>query len=135
MHKYLNLCKNIHMNKILIIEDEKELRETLAEILELYGYIVFQAGDGQQGVEVFTKIAPDLVICDINMPKMDGFEVLERLKTLVPGSNFSPFIFLSAKTELENIRKGINLGAVDFIPKPYSVPELLKTIELRLQEN
>jgi signal transduction histidine kinase len=122
------------MSKILIIEDEKMLRETLVDILEISGYNVVQAVDGKEGIDVFTKTAPDLVICDINMPKMNGFEVLTLLETLVPASEFPPFIFLSAKTESENIRKGMNLGAVDYITKPYSAPELLEVIRLRLEK-
>ena len=122
------------MSKILIIEDEKILRETLADILEISGYSVVMANDGEEGVEVFTNSHPDLVICDINMPKMDGFEVLKMLETLVPASEFPPFIFLSAKTEPQSIREGMNLGAVDYITKPYSAPELLKVIELRLKK-
>ncbi|MFT7150723.1 MAG: signal transduction histidine kinase [Nonlabens sp.] len=122
------------MSKILIIEDEAILRETLTDILEISGYIVVQAKDGEEGIEIFTKTAPDLVICDVNMPKMDGYEVLEMLEALIPTSEFPPFIFLSAKAEPHSIRKGMNLGAVDYITKPYSAPELLKVIELRLQK-
>ena len=122
------------MSKILIIEDEKILRETLADILEISGYTVVMAKDGEEGVETFTNTHPDLVICDINMPKMDGFEVLKMLETLVPASEFPPFIFLSAKTEPQSIREGKNLGAVDYITKPYSAPELLKVIALRLEK-
>jgi signal transduction histidine kinase len=122
------------MSKILIIEDEKILRETLADILEISGYTVVMAKDGEEGVETFTNTHPDLVICDINMPKMDGFEVLKMLETLVPASEFPPFIFLSAKTEPQSIREGMNLGAVDYITKPYSAPELLKVIALRLEK-
>ena len=122
------------MNTILIIEDEKILRETLTDILEITGYNVLQAKDGEEGVEIFTQSAPDLIICDINMPKMNGFEVLHLLEVIMPVSQFPPFIFQSAKTEPENIRKGMNLGATDFIAKPYSAPKLLKVIELRLQK-
>jgi signal transduction histidine kinase len=122
------------MNKILIIEDEKVLRETLSDILEINGYTVIQACDGEEGVEFFTKAVPDLIICDINMPKMDGYDVLKMLETLIPESEIPPFIFLSAKTELVSVRKGMNLGAVDYITKPYSSPELLKVIELRLKK-
>jgi len=122
------------MSKILIIEDEKILRETLTDILEISGYIVVQARDGEEGIEVFTKTTPDLIICDINMPKMDGFEVFKILEALITESEFPPFIFLSSKTEPKSIREGMNLGAVDYITKPYSVPELLKVIDLRLEK-
>ena len=122
------------MGKLLTIEDDVLLRETLTEILEVYGHTVIQAGDGEEGVELFTKIAPDLVLCDINMPKMDGFAVLEKLKNLVGASKFPPFIFLSAKTEQKNVQLALDLGAVDFVSKPYSAPELLRLIELRLND-
>ena len=122
------------MGKLLTIEDDVLLRETLTEILEVYGHTVIQAGDGEEGVELFTKIAPDLVLCDINMPKMDGFAVLEKLKNLVGASKFPPFIFLSAKTEQKNVQHALDLGAVDFVSKPYSAPELLRLIELRLND-
>ncbi len=122
------------MRKILTIEDEKELRETLTDILEVNGYTVFQAADGAEGVKVFKNTAPNLVICDVNMPKMDGLECLEMLKTLVPESEFPPFIFLTAKTKEEIASSGMDLDAVDFIAKPYFASELLKLIELRLNK-
>lgn len=122
------------MSNILIIEDEKVLRETLTDILEINEYTVIQAADGEEGVEIFTKTVPDLIICDINMPKMDGYDVLKMLETLIPASEIPPFIFLSAKTEQASVRKGMNLGAVDYITKPYSASELLKVIELRLKK-
>ena len=118
------------MGKLLTIEDDLPLRETLVEILELYGHTVLQAGDGEEGVEIFSKTAPDLVLCDINMPKMDGFAVLEKIKKLVGAGELPPFIFLSAKTEQKNIKYGLSLGAVDFVSKPYSATELLKLIDL-----
>lgn len=121
------------MGKLLTIEDDLPLRETLVEILELYGHTVLQAGDGEEGVEIFSKTAPDLVLCDINMPKMDGFAVLEKIKKLVGAGELPPFIFLSAKTEQKNIKYGLSMGAVDFVTKPYSATELLKLIDLRLK--
>mgnify|MGYP003892172311 FL=1 len=121
------------MGKLLTIEDDLPLRETLVDILELSGHTVVQAGDGEEGVEIFSKTAPDLVLCDINMPKMDGFAVLEKIKKLVGAGELPPFIFLSAKTEQKNIKYGLSLGAVDFVSKPYSAPELLKLIDLRLK--
>ena len=122
------------MGKLLTIEDDVLLRETLTEILEVYGHEVIQAGDGEEGVEMFSKTSPDLVICDINMPKMDGFEVLAKLKTLVDASEFPPFIFLTAKTEQKYIKHGLDLGAADFVSKPYSAPELLKLIDRWLKK-
>jgi DNA-binding response OmpR family regulator len=122
------------LGKLLTIEDDVLLRETLTEILEAYGHTVIQAGDGDEGIEMFSKTSPDLVLCDIDMPKMDGFEVLAKLKTLVGASEFPPFIFLSAKTELKNIKRGLDLGAVDFVSKPYPAKELLKLIDRWLKK-
>ena len=122
------------MAKILTIEDDVLLRETLTEILEVYGYNVFQAENGEEGLEMFSKTKPDLVLCDINMPKMDGLEVLKKLKVSVGEADMPPFIFLSAKTEKKNIQQALDLGAVDFVSKPYSAPELLKLIDSRLNE-
>ena len=122
------------MGKLLIIEDDLLLRETLIEILEVNGHSVIQAENGEEGVRIFSKSIPDLLICDVNMPKMNGFEVLEKIKTLVSAAEFPPFIFLSAKTAQKNINHGLDLGAVDFVSKPYSASELLKLIDLRLKK-
>ena len=121
------------MAKVLTIEDDVLLRETLAEILEVVGHTVIQAGNGKEGIEMFSKVDPDLVLCDINMPHMDGFGVLEELKALTEGSELPPFIFLSAKTEEINVKRAMALGAIDFVSKPYSATELLKLIGLRLK--
>ena len=120
------------MGKLLTIEDDVLLRETLTEILEVYGHTVVQAEDGEDGIDMFRESSPDLVLCDINMPKMDGFEVLKKLKVIVGEADMPPFIFLSAKTEKKNIQHALDLGAVDFVSKPYSAPELLKLIDSRL---
>ncbi len=120
------------MGKVLTIEDDVLLRETLTEILEVYGHTVVQAEDGEDGIDMFRESSPDLVLCDINMPKMDGFEVLKKLKVIVGEADMPPFIFLSAKTEKKNIQHALDLGAVDFVSKPYSAPELLKLIDSRL---
>ena len=122
------------MGKVLTIEDDVLLRETLTEILEVYGHTVFQAEDGEVGVAMFFESSPDLVLCDINMPKMDGLEVLKKLKVSIGEADMPPFIFLSAKTEKKNIQQALDLGAVDFVSKPYSAPELLKLIDSRLNE-
>jgi len=121
------------MAKILTIEDDVQLRETLADILEVFGHDVSQAENGKQGIDVFCKVVPDLVLCDINMPHMDGFEVLEKLKALSAGPEFPPFIYLTAKTEEINIQKAKDLGASDFVPKPYLIEDLLRLIDLRLK--
>lgn len=122
------------MGKVLAIEDDVLLRETLVEILELAGHNVIQAANGVEGIMRFKEMTPDIIICDINMPYMDGFGVLEELHRLSNEDKIPPFIFLSAKIEKKNIRRGISLGAVDFVPKPYSAKELLDLIDLRIKE-
>lgn len=119
------------MNRILIIEDEEILRNNLREILGLEGFEVFVSSNGQEGLEMFQSLNPDLVLCDIKMPRMDGYEVLKSLRFL-PGGLTTAFIFLSAKVELEDIRTGMNLGADDYLLKPVSRKDLLSTVQNRL---
>jgi CheY-like chemotaxis protein/CRP-like cAMP-binding protein len=121
------------MTKILLVEDNDEIRENTAEILELAGYKVSTAANGKQGYETAVKDMPDLIICDIMMPVLDGYGLLhlitknENLKTV-------PFIFLTAKTERSDFRKGMEMGADDYITKPFTDIELLNAIESRLQK-
>jgi CheY-like chemotaxis protein len=119
------------MKKILIIEDDRALRENTAELLELSNYTVYTAPNGKIGVEVAKKQLPDLIVCDIMMPEVDGYGVLEAV-TLDPTTTHIPFIFLSAKTEYKQIRKGMDLGADDYLTKPFEEEELLSAIESRL---
>lgn len=119
------------MKKVLLIEDDRTLRENTAELLELENYKVFTAINGLDGLELAKKIVPDIIICDIMMPKMDGYDVLEHLSK-TEQTKFIPFIFLSAKTERSDVRKGMNLGADDYITKPFEEDELLTAIESRL---
>jgi len=122
------------MHKILIIEDEKEIRENLKIILELYGYNVETSSDGTHGIEKAKEICPDLIICDIMMPGIDGFEVKKIIENFDELSKI-PFLFLTAKTDLQDIRKGMNLGADDYLLKPFLKDELLNVVNLRLQKN
>lgn len=119
------------MKKILLIEDDPVLRENTQELIELSGYEVITAANGKIGVEQAIKTQPHLIICDIMMPELDGYGVIETLSknTLTKAI---PFIFLSAKTERQDIRKGMNLGADDYITKPFTEDELLSAIESRL---
>jgi CRP-like cAMP-binding protein/CheY-like chemotaxis protein len=121
------------MKKILLIEDNDDIRENTAEILELSNYKVFTASNGKLGVEVALKEKPDLIICDIMMPVLDGYGVLHMLHKN-PEMQHIPFIFLSAKTERADIRKGMSLGADDFITKPFEGTELLEAVESRLKK-
>ena len=119
------------MNKILLIEDDKVLRENTAEILELSDYEVHTASNGRQGVKRAMELLPDLIICDIMMPELDGYGVLNELSRNEQTRTI-PFIFLSAKTEHRDIRKGMELGADDYLTKPYEEVELIGAIESRL---
>jgi CheY-like chemotaxis protein len=119
------------MKKVLLIEDDVVLRENTAELLELSGYKVETASNGRAGIEVAKKYEPNIIVCDIMMPELDGYGVLDSLsKNEI--TKYIPFIFLSAKTERQDIRKGMNLGADDYITKPFSEDELINAIESRI---
>ncbi|SDB29187.1 cAMP-binding domain of CRP or a regulatory subunit of cAMP-dependent protein kinases [Flavobacteriaceae bacterium MAR_2010_188] len=119
------------MKTILIIEDDTALRENTAELLELSGYSISTAPNGRIGIEVAKNQLPDLIVCDIMMPEVDGYGVLEAV-SLEPTTSHIPFIFLSAKTEYQEIRKGMDLGADDYLSKPFEEQELLSAVESRL---
>lgn len=119
--------------RILLIEDDEDVRENVAEILELSDYEVHTAVNGVEGVKLANSVNPDLIICDVMMPEMDGYSVLY---TLAKNPDFVqvPFIFLTAKTEKEDQRKGMRLGADDYLTKPFESTELLETVETRLRK-
>jgi DNA-binding response OmpR family regulator len=122
------------MKKILLIEDNPEIRENTQEILALADYNVITAENGKIGVDLAQKEKPDLIICDIMMPELDGYGVLHILNKK-PETAGIPFIFLTAKTEKTDIRKGMNLGADDYLTKPFDDTDLLNAIEARLRKN
>ncbi|GAB2764718.1 response regulator [Salinimicrobium soli] len=119
------------MKKVLFIEDDTVVRENTAELLELAEYNVITAANGKSGVALAKKEIPDIVVCDIMMPEMDGYGVLQSLAN-DPATQHIPFIFLSAKTEHKDIRKGMDLGADDYLTKPFEEEELMSAIESRL---
>jgi CRP-like cAMP-binding protein len=119
------------MKKILLIEDDKSVRENTAELLELANYSVITASNGKNGLLAAKKQLPDIIICDIMMPELNGYGLLQILSK-DPDTKHIPFIFLSAKTEYKDIRKGMNLGADDYITKPFDESELYSAIESRL---
>jgi CRP/FNR family transcriptional regulator, cyclic AMP receptor protein len=121
------------MRKILLIEDNDDVRENTAEILELSNYQVFTAPNGKEGVEVAFRELPDLIVCDIMMPVLDGYGVLHMLSKN-PQTSAIPFIFLTAKSEKSDFRKGMEMGADDYITKPFDGIELLNAIEARLKK-
>ncbi len=122
------------MKKILLIEDNKDMRENTAEILELANYKVFTAKNGKEGVEAAQKEKPDLIICDIMMPVLDGYGVLHLLAKNQETSGI-PFIYLTAKAERSELRKGMDMGADDYLTKPFDDIELLNAIESRLKKS
>lgn len=119
------------MKKILLIEDDVTVRENTAELLELSNYEVVTASNGRLGVDKAKSTLPDIIVCDIMMPEMDGYGVLQELAKSTETANI-PFIFLSAKTEHKDIRKGMDLGADDYLTKPFEEEDLLSAIESRL---
>jgi len=121
------------MKKILIIEDNLEVRENTTEILSLASYDVVSAESGKIGVEVAQHERPDLIICDIMMPELDGYGVLHILSKNEETAGI-PFIFLSAKAEKSDVRKGMDLGADDYLTKPFDDTDLLNAIEARLKK-
>jgi len=118
---------------ILLIEDDQIMRENTSEMLELAGYTVETAENGMYGVEKAKRYKPDLIICDIMMPDLDGYGVLYLLSNDNELRDI-PFVFLTAKAERTDMRKGMELGADDYLPKPFEEDELLKTVEMRLKK-
>jgi PAS domain S-box-containing protein len=121
------------MKKVLLIEDDRILRENTEIFLGLKKYEVITAEDGMSGLRLAMDQLPDIIICDITMPIMNGFEVLKSLRANETTSVI-PFIFLTAKAEKEDYRKGLQLGVDDYISKPFNFNELHSAIELRLEK-
>lgn len=122
------------MKRILIIEDDPQTRENLATILEMEGFQTLTAEDGRAGLRLAREALPDLVLCDVMMPEMDGYAVLEALRAS-PETVSLPFIFLTAKGDRRDQRAGMNLGADDYLSKPATADELLAAINSRLQRH
>jgi CheY-like chemotaxis protein len=118
--------------KVLLIEDDKIVRENTSEILELANYDVITAENGKIGIEKAKTLLPDIIICDILMPVLDGYGVLQ-IVSKIPELEQIPFIFLTAKTNHDDLRKGMELGADDYIYKPFEESELLRAIDSRLK--
>jgi CheY-like chemotaxis protein/CRP-like cAMP-binding protein len=121
------------MKKVLVIDDNQDILENTSELLELSNYKVFTAPNGKIGVEQALANKPDLILCDIMMPELDGYGVLHMIHKN-PELQDTPFIFLTAKTEQSEIRKGMSLGADDYIPKPFDTTDLLNAVESRLKK-
>jgi two-component system sensor histidine kinase/response regulator len=119
---------------VLVIEDEAPIRENIIEMLEMDGYYVLEADNGQTGLQLAQEHVPDLVICDITMPEMDGYDVLWGLRS-EPETAAIPFVFLTARTARSFMRHGMELGADDYLTKPFTSAELLSAVEARLHRH
>ena len=122
------------MKKILVIEDNAEIRENISEILELAEYNVITADNGKKGVEMASKEKPDLIICDIMMPVLNGYGALHLLSKQ-PDTAMIPFIFLTANADRHDMRKGMEMGADDYLTKPFNASDLLSAIESRFRKS
>lgn len=122
------------MKKILVIEDEYSVRTSIRDLLKEKEYQVFSAEDGKEGISLAKEIHPDLIVCDIMMPQMDGYSVIRELSN-INDTALIPFIFLTAKADMNDLRAGMELGADDYIVKPFKAVQLLKAIETRLNKS
>lgn len=122
------------MKKILVIEDETETRNNLVLMLEMEGFKPFSAPNGRKGVEVAKRELPDVILCDVSMPELNGYGVLETLRADEKTVSI-PFIFLTAKGDKKDLRAGMNLGADDYLTKPASAEEVLSAIHARLNRH
>jgi signal transduction histidine kinase len=122
------------MAKILVIEDEAGIRNNLLELLEENDFEVIEAEDGSVGIKLATEQLPDLILCDVMMPQLDGYGVLTALRSN-PATQTIPFIFLTAKAGKEALRQGMNLGSDDYLTKPFTAKELLSAIAVRLEKH
>ncbi len=119
------------MKRVLIIEDEPHMRAHIVELLTMEGYSVAQAPNGRAGVDAAIQHQPDVILCDVTMPDMDGFTAITHIRN-TPELNAVPFIFLTARGDARDVRTGMNLGADDYLPKPFTTQDLLAAIESRL---
>jgi DNA-binding NarL/FixJ family response regulator len=120
------------MKKILVIEDEPEMRRNITTLLRYYDYEPVAAANGCEGVEAARREKPDLILCDVMMPELDGHGVLQALQTEAALARI-PFIFLTAKGEKNDLRSGMDLGADDYLTKPIANAELVRAVQARLR--
>jgi len=119
------------MKTVLLIEDNDDMRRNIATILEMENYRVVACADGRAGLARAREAAPDIILCDVMMPELDGFDVIREIRADARLGN-TPFIFLTARGEKRDIREGMSLGADDYLTKPATVTDLLSAIEVRL---
>ncbi|HXI84582.1 MAG TPA: response regulator transcription factor [Verrucomicrobiae bacterium] len=122
------------MRRILVIEDEPEMRRNIMALLRYHEYEPIEAENGRKGVELARQERPDLILCDVMMPELDGYGVLQALQQDV-GLASIPFVFLTAKGDKDDLRSGMNLGADDYLTKPVANADLVQAIEARLRRS
>lgn len=119
---------------IFVIEDDVDLRNTLEDLLSFNGYTVKSASNGVEGCRAVLENIPDLIICDVNMPHMNGYEVLKTLNEKLSPDEKPIFMFLTARVQFDDIKIGLDLGADDYIPKPFDIERMLNSIKTKLEE-
>jgi CheY-like chemotaxis protein len=122
------------MKTALVIEDNVDIRENTTEILELTGYTVITATNGKEGVVLATNSHPDVILCDILMPKMNGYDVIKQLKTNSITAKI-PFIYLTASAEKNEMKMAMDMGANGYVSKPFDIRELMEAIDKALKSN
>jgi two-component system sensor histidine kinase/response regulator len=122
------------MQKILVIEDTADVRELITDTLRFNGFETVSAADGEAGIQAALTHLPDLILCDVQMPRKDGFEVLEELRRR-PATATIPFVFLTGQAEKQHVRLGMNLGADDFLAKPFMLGDLMAAVNARLKKH
>lgn len=127
------LMGEAHLGTVLVIEDDQRVGEGIAKVLRLNSYDVFLASGGAEGISKVLKFSPDLVICDIIMPGVDGFKVLQRIRS-DENLKHTPFLFLSGRSDVNELREGMNQGADDYLTKPITPEALIKAVEVRFQK-
>ena len=132
--KYLSLLQSNNMKKIVVIEDDNSILENLISLLEVEGFEVYPAEMGAEGIKLIKEFNPDLILCDVMLPDTDGYQILNSLKS-DPATSTIPFVFLTAKAEMKDLRSGMNLGADDYLTKPYDAKELIAVVNTRIARN
>jgi CheY-like chemotaxis protein len=122
------------MKQILLIEDNRDIRENTVEILELAGYRVAVAVNGSEGIDMATQLLPDIILCDVQMPVMDGLEVFRNLKAN-PQCAKIPFVFVTASAEKREIETALAMGADGYVCKPFEASELLDVVRHQMESN
>ena len=116
--------------KVLLADDEVDVLNIMAKKIKLEGYLVVTAQDGQEAWEKIKTESPDIILLDLTMPKMDGFQVLQKLRSEPPSAKWQPVVIISARREMEDMQKGFSLEADHYIPKPCTIADIVKAVRL-----